>query len=169
MSYGAPIHGIGSDGEAPLTLEPVRIRLRTPEERERYFAAKRAEMLAAGDIEGVRRYDAVHSVMSGETADEWNDRKAKVVLSHETLSAVAAEALRAHEKHRAGGGSLLDASMGVDRRLAALGAEFGEVCRALTYEGQQGVDHLITELTQVASVALTWAESLRRWQRGASG
>lgn len=82
------------------------------------------------------------------------------VLSELTLSAVSAEAIRAHIKHRDRGGSILDPTMSTEKKLAALGEELGEVCRALTYDGDQGRDHLVKELIQLASVALTWVQCL---------
>jgi hypothetical protein len=82
------------------------------------------------------------------------------VLSPLTLDAVQAEALRAHLKHKDKGGSLLDPAMPDLRKLAALVEECGEVGRALTYDGDRGRDHLVKELIQVASVALTWVEAL---------
>lgn len=82
------------------------------------------------------------------------------ILSAVTLNAVQDEALRAHLKHKDNGGSLLDPEMSTIRKLAALVEEVGEVGRALTYDGDQGTEHLVKELLQVASVALTWAESL---------
>jgi len=150
--------GIGRDPDGT-----IRIARRTPEDRRAYLATQRAELLAAGKLDEVASLEAVVSVLDGETADQWEARRKDAVLSDATLAAVAAEALRAHRKHGPNGGSLLDLGMGVDRRLAALGEEFGEVCRALTYYGGQGVEHLIKELVQTASVALTWVEALRRW------
>jgi hypothetical protein len=150
-------------GDGRDLARPVFITRRTPEGRAAYFAEQRAELLAAGKLEEVASLEAVVSVLDGETAEQYEARRKDAVLSNATLAAVAAEALRAHRKHGPNGGSLLDLGMGVDRRLAALGEEFGEVCRALTYDGGQGVEHLIKELVQTASVALTWVEHLRRW------
>lgn len=82
------------------------------------------------------------------------------VLSDLTVTALQAEVMRAHLKHSRQGGSLRDPAMSTERKLAALGEEFGEVCRALTYDGDQGQAHLVKELIQVASVALTWVEAL---------
>jgi len=82
------------------------------------------------------------------------------VLQDLTISAVRAEAMRAHLKHARAGGSLRDPLMPALSKLAALGEEYGEVCRALTYDGDQGKAHLVKELLQVASVALTWVEAL---------
>ena len=48
-----------------------------------------------------------------------------------------------------------DPEMPTDLKLACLGEEFGEVCRALLGEGD-----LRTELVEVAAVAVAWAESL---------
>lgn len=81
-----------------------------------------------------------------------------MILSPLTLDAVRAEALRAHIKH--GPKSLLNPDMPVVEKLAALVEECGEVGRALTYDGDEGKDHLVKELIQVASVALTWVESI---------
>lgn len=44
-------------------------------------------------------------------------------------------------------------------KLAVLGEEFGEVCRALTYDGSLEGD-LKAELLQVATMALAWRASL---------
>lgn len=82
------------------------------------------------------------------------------VLSQLTLDAVSAEAIRAHLKHKEHGGSLLDPGLSTEKRLAALMEEVGEVARALTYDGDQGKDHLVKELIQTANVALTWVEFL---------
>lgn len=82
------------------------------------------------------------------------------VLSELTLAAVQAEALRAHMKHRMHGGSILDPAMPREQKLAALGEEFGEVCKELTYDQAESKLQLVTELIQVAAVALTWVQSL---------
>ncbi len=80
------------------------------------------------------------------------------MLSDLTLSAVRAESIRAHVKH--GDQSLLNPSMPAVLKLAALVEECGEVGRALTYDNGGDRDHLVKELIQVASVALSWVESL---------
>jgi hypothetical protein len=82
----------------------------------------------------------------------------RYVLSPLTIAAVQAEALRAHLKH--GDNSLLSPSATTERKLAALVEEVGEVGRALTYDNLADRDHLVKELIQVASVALSWVESL---------
>jgi hypothetical protein len=82
------------------------------------------------------------------------------VLSEITLAAVQAEAIRAHLKDREYGGSILDPAMPALRKLAALGEEYGEVCKELTYGQAKSKMQLVTELIQVASVALTWVQSL---------
>lgn len=82
------------------------------------------------------------------------------VVSELTLSALQAEAIRAHLKHVHHGGSILDPAMTRERKLAALMEEVGEVARCLTYDGDQGQDHFEKELLQVANVALTWLQSL---------
>lgn len=82
----------------------------------------------------------------------------KLSLSPLTLDAVQAESLRAHLKH--GDKSLLNPDMSMVEKLAALVEEVGEVARALTYDARTDQDHLVKELIQVASVALTWVESI---------
>jgi NTP pyrophosphatase (non-canonical NTP hydrolase) len=83
-----------------------------------------------------------------------------LMLSDLTLEAVRAESVRAHLKHKDKGGSIFDPNMPILTKLAALVEEVGEVGRALTYDGNEGKDHLVKELIQVANVALTWVESL---------
>ncbi len=83
-----------------------------------------------------------------------------LMLSDLTLQAVRAESIRAHIKHKDHGGSIFDPNMSTLAKLAALVEEVGEVGRALTYDGDEGKDHLVKELIQVANVALTWVESL---------
>lgn len=78
------------------------------------------------------------------------------VLSPLTLDAVQAEAIRAHLKH--GAESLLSPSASDTKKLAALVEEVGEVGRALTYDHDRS--NLVMELIQVASVALSWVESI---------
>jgi hypothetical protein len=46
-------------------------------------------------------------------------------------------------------------------KLGILGEEFGEVCKATTYDEGDEVE-LYDELTQLANVALTWATCVRR-------
>jgi hypothetical protein len=87
-------------------------------------------------------------------------RRQVKVLSELTLSAVQAEAVRAHLKHREHGGSILDPAMSSLRKLAALGEEYGEVCKELTYDQAPSKMQLVTELIQVAAVALTWVQCL---------
>lgn len=94
-------------------------------------------------------------------------------LSALTLDAVQAEAIRAHLKH--GDNSLLNPGMPWGLKLAALMEEVGEVAHELTYDQAVGPargpdrDRLVKELLQVASVALSWVESLEgEWARVAS-
>jgi hypothetical protein len=82
------------------------------------------------------------------------------MISDLTLEAVRAESIRAHLKHADHGGSIFDPKMSPVTKLAALVEEVGEVGRAMTYDGDEGQDHLVIELIQVANVALTWVESL---------
>lgn len=84
-------------------------------------------------------------------------------LSAEIIDAVRCESARAHLKHYKngadGGRSLFDPiGMTVLEKLAALVEEIGEVGRALTYDGLETRQHLIEELVQVASTALSWAD-----------
>lgn len=72
-------------------------------------------------------------------------------LSELTLHALLAESYRAHAKH--GDKSLLFSGLTDTQRLAALVEEVGEVARAMTYDNDQGREHLIKELIQVANVA----------------
>jgi len=88
------------------------------------------------------------------------DKLGSKVLSPLTLDAVAAEAIRAHYKHAASGGSFLDPGLTVTQRLAALMEEVGEVGRELTYDNTQDNNKLVKELIHVANVALTWVEFL---------
>lgn len=75
----------------------------------------------------------------------------------DSVDAVIAEWRRAKEKH---GEHTMDGAQITDQeRLAALGEEFGEVCRALTYDKDHS-GNLRTELIQVANVAITWASIL---------
>lgn len=82
------------------------------------------------------------------------------MLSDLTLQAVRAESIRAHLIHKDSGGSIFDPNMPTLQKLAALMEEVGEVARALTYDGDEGKEHLVKELIQVANVALTWVEAL---------
>ena len=60
--------------------------------------------------------------------------------------------------------TLADSGMSDEERLAALGEEFGEVCRALLeHRGSVSDTHhmsLRTELVQVAAVCVAWIEHL---------
>lgn len=76
-------------------------------------------------------------------------------LSRMTLDAIESEYVRAHCKHS--GHTPKSDRMNDGERLAILGEEFGEVCRAVTYDNGN-IDHLIAELIQVAAMAAAWAE-----------
>ena len=52
-------------------------------------------------------------------------------------------------------------------RLPILGEEFGEVCRGLTYDNDEGLDHLREELEQLAAMAVSWATVIRLRIKGA--
>lgn len=80
-------------------------------------------------------------------------------LTEATLLAVQAESQRAVRKH---GTDRTPLSLTQDdsHKLAILGEEYGEVCRALTYDNDQGLEHLMAELIQTASVAACWAQAV---------
>jgi NTP pyrophosphatase (non-canonical NTP hydrolase) len=84
-----------------------------------------------------------------------------LVLSGPTLSAIQAEATRAHLKH--GEHSMLGPKTN-DRRLAILTEEVGEVARELNDAEIDGRpvdrDKLVRELIQVGAMAATWVEAL---------
>lgn len=88
----------------------------------------------------------------------------KLVLSPLTLSAIQAEATRAHLLH--GEHSMLGTRYSSGDRLAILVEEVGEVAHELTYDsGGPGVgdgrrDELVKELIQVAAMAASWVEFL---------
>jgi len=87
-----------------------------------------------------------------------------LVLSDITLSAVQAEATRAHLRH--GDHSMLGAAVTESDRLAILTEEVGEVARELNEDrlGNLPVDEWrdrrVKELIQVAAMALSWVEAL---------
>lgn len=87
----------------------------------------------------------------------------RLVLSELTLSAIQAEATRAHLKH--GEHSMLGPYCSSGDRLAILVEEVGEVAHELTYDqggpgGQGRRDELVKELIQVAAMAASWIEYL---------
>lgn len=92
-----------------------------------------------------------------------------LVLSELTLSAIQAEATRAHLKH--GEHSMLGKHYSSGDRLAILVEEVGEVAHELTYDqGGPGVgagrrDELVRELIQVAAMAASWVEFLEGGHR----
>lgn len=81
-----------------------------------------------------------------------------LVLSDLTLSAIQAEATRAHLKH--GDNSMLGAHYTSGDRLAILMEEVGEVAHELTYDQDGDRDKLVKELIQVAAMAASWVEFL---------
>lgn len=86
------------------------------------------------------------------------------VLSELTLTAIQAEATRAHIRHA--DHSMLSPAYTSGQRLAILVEEVGEVAHELTYDaGGPGVgegrrDELVRELIQVAAMAASWVEML---------
>jgi hypothetical protein len=84
-----------------------------------------------------------------------------LVLSDITLSAIQAEATRAHLKH--GEHSMLGPARTNTERLAILVEEVGEVAHELTYDqggAESRRDELVKELIQVAAMAASWVEFL---------
>lgn len=80
------------------------------------------------------------------------------VITNATVVEVCVEANLAHQKH--GPTSILRPDTPNLTKLAALGEEFGEVARLLTYDGAGTRDRLREELKQVAAIAMTWMDSL---------
>lgn len=91
------------------------------------------------------------------------EHTASGLIDSAVVDAVLAEADRAHVKH--GKFSMVNPELPVLLKLAALVEETGEVGRALTYD-EGGRAKLVLELTQVASVAVSWLQSLRDDQLG---
>jgi hypothetical protein len=82
----------------------------------------------------------------------------KLVLSELTLSAIQAEATRAHLRH--GEHSMLGDAHNDFGRLAILVEEVGEVAHELTYDQPDDRTKLVIELIQVAAMAASWVEKL---------
>lgn len=80
----------------------------------------------------------------------------RLVLSELTLTAIQAEATRAHLKH--GDHSMLGKHYASGDRLAILMEEVGEVAHELTYDQDGDTDKLVKELIQVAAMAASWVE-----------
>lgn len=80
-------------------------------------------------------------------------------LSYATLESVSGEAYSAYLKHNEH--SVFNPEMPPLEKLAILVEEVGEVAHELTYDTDDSLENLRSELIQVASVALTWYESLR--------
>ena len=73
---------------------------------------------------------------------------------------VQAARARAHAKHgHTEGGSMEQMTPDRPAWLAILGEEYGEVCRALTYDG---TSDLRAELIDVLSVASAWVDAIDR-------
>lgn len=68
------------------------------------------------------------------------------------------ERVRAHLKHGARGNSREDAPANDREWLPILGEEFGEVCRALTYDQEK--DHLREELVQLGAMTAAWIAAI---------
>lgn len=70
---------------------------------------------------------------------------------------VTDEVLRAAEKH--GSECMASSALDVGKRLGILGEEFGEVCRATTYDNGDDAN-LREELIQTAAMAVAWVVAL---------
>ena len=80
------------------------------------------------------------------------------MLSVTTLDAIEDEVVRSWEKH--GDHAMINPELPTMERLSILGEEFGEVCRALTYDNGNQVE-LEKELVQLAAMAASWASVLK--------
>jgi len=85
------------------------------------------------------------------------------LLSDLTLSAIQAEATRAHLRH--GEYSMLGQHYSQSDRLAILVEKVAEVAHELTYDqggtgGRYDRGRLVRELIEVAAMAASWAEAL---------
>lgn len=85
------------------------------------------------------------------------------LLSQTTLQSIQGTHLSATTKHGFGK-TLLNPNMPDVEKLAALGKEFGEVCREFTYDSTGPAEdrraRKVKELLQLASLAAAWAESI---------
>lgn len=94
------------------------------------------------------------------TASVWAPGPAPVidsVLLHGLLGEVKDEIVRAGLKH--GPESMAAPGHGLGKRLGILGEEFGEVCRATTYDNGSA-ENLREELVQTAAMAVAWLHAL---------
>lgn len=92
-----------------------------------------------------------YALLCGVTADSSEPRIYNMILP------IVAEFIRAKKKH---GDKTPDVPDVPDvERLACLGEEYGEVCRALTYD-KDHAGALRKELIQVAAMAAAWASIL---------
>lgn len=81
-------------------------------------------------------------------------------LSQVTLDSIQATAISAQLKHK--DRAMHNDDLTVAERLAALGEEFGEVCKELTYDHNTtgDTDALVKELLQLGYLATAWAQWL---------
>ena len=82
-------------------------------------------------------------------------------ISSNVLSDICSEQQRAIAKHGVER-SAISRTEPDSGKLSILGEEFGEVCSALTYDGNEGDQHLYDELIQVAAVAAAWADAVHQ-------
>lgn len=78
----------------------------------------------------------------------------------------AMEIQRAEVKH--GQNAMTSLKLDVGRRLGILGEEFGEVCRATTYDNGD-YDNLRKELIQTAAMAIAWVAAMDKEKAWAAG
>lgn len=90
--------------------------------------------------------------MAGKALTTGERREFDSILES-ALEEVRSEVLRAIEKH--GHESMAMPGHDVGKRLGILGEEYGEVCRATTYDNGSD-ENLEDELTQTAAMAVAW-------------
>lgn len=83
-------------------------------------------------------------------------------ISPQVIGEIMHEIIWSQEKHGRNAMISLFLPGGTLRRLAILGEEFGEVCKALTYDGQNGgtptIADLFHELKQTAAMSASWMQ-----------
>lgn len=92
--------------------------------------------------------------------EEWHPK----TVRWEVLRAIQSEGLRADVKHREHSMLSGDTCVTDFDRLAILGEEFGEVCRAVNYDTKDP-ENLKDELVQLATMAAAWYDVLTRPSR----
>lgn len=90
--------------------------------------------------------------MAGQSLTAAERREFDTILGG-VLEEVRSEVLRAIEKH--GHEAMAMPGLDVGKRLGILGEEYGEVCRATTYDNGDP-ENLLEELVQTAAMAVSW-------------